>query len=292
MLCSRATEDPIAREIYKRDGFVLLSRGYDPDDLWPGQLFRTPAGSSGRPSVPVRGETMIAGWPDLEVRSREHRRLARDDVRSEMAKSVAAGASGLLSGLPDRSAEVEAALTTAGVSRLTVLLNGAVTRQFDVAALEDRLHEVVLTELGERYRDRGDRLFVIQETLNVTGATLILDDTKSASALASLSDTVLGKAGLRARADRSRATAVTLDNGSAEEVAIAYRALELDWGDPARIVLLAALEGSPIRGVEEADAHEDADVISLEELSRTYRVATLDVLDPGGSLFLDFDPGA
>lgn len=282
MFCRKDSDDPIAREIYRSEGLLLLQRGFNPKELEPGRILRLPSSYSDRPVVRSNGAKLFEGWKKPKFASWPYRRLSREKQSNSFDASAAADLTGILTGDPAGISAVKGALTAAQVDSLKVSLDGSVLRYMDVDEFEQAIASSPLTDLALRYRDEGQRAFVVTDTLIVTGATLHLKDAASASALLDLGAAALAKAGLKAEADTTSKASIFLDPGS-EEVAIAIRVLEIDWSTPDRLRLAPSPTALVVRNREKSKPEE------RRRLADHYLVANLDDLRNGESLFVTLD---
>lgn len=273
MLCSKNTTDPIADKLYKQENFMLLRRGFNPQEFKPGMLLVKPTRSD---CVPMDSEGLFHKWPKLTIRTDPFRSLSADtwsdviDVGAsvELAGVIAPGAA------ESELAEIEAALKAANVASFQVKLGGADLSTIKLQEFEAGAGKLKPTELGQRYFEQGRQFFLILETLSVSSALLRLEDQSKLDGFLKSKVAQLGSGGIKAAAARSAQATAKLSPGTAD-VVIAFKAVELLFNEG--IYLDIAKPPGPLRTQGDSRVR----MATLEELS-----------NEGNSLFLRVGAGA
>lgn len=227
MFCKRDSQDPIAQQLYEKDKFLLLGRGFAKGELMAGMIVRRPPAKSGREIVVDTGPALFSNWPKLDVKREPYNRLSRGTSTSSLKASAAAEMAPTFGGTDGVAAAIGAAFERSMVKTLTVSLSGAADWHITEAEFERQCRGLQQTKTALDYSTEGQSFYLVTRAITVSAAVITLENQHAAEALANGNATQLGEVGLKAKLESANAQSVVLQREGQDEVVIAVRCLEI-----------------------------------------------------------------
>ena len=222
MWCRRGTEDPIAKAMFDEEGLIILRNGRSMDEVEPGRIIRI---AQRRDAVYDTGAALFFPFNAGTVLEKPFARLGRS-VKSTYSAEAAAHVSQTIAPAPIGTVGVKAALDHLQIGSMTVNLSGASRRFIDVNAIEKRLLAAEATPLQTRYREEGQALYLVTETLVVATLVISLDQTDNGKVDAFLDADVI--AALKMSGKRNSKTEAVIElTPDVGDVVVGVKAIEI-----------------------------------------------------------------